>query len=362
MIKYSEQLQEIINNLMTYFKSNDGINWDMIYYTSNKYYGFLYANNIYMAIGSNCYMTSIDGETWTEVTNSSIPNYDPVPSFINSSNLAYGNNKFIGIYSGNNAGSILFPGVGYVLMSENNGSTWSISSPWPASTFRPGYIIYANNMFVVLADRPSDKIQISQDGNAWTQISVPAGHWYSIAYGNGKFVAVRSNALINPLVSSVSEQVIVSSDGILWSPVQPLQSIYNWICIKYVNNTFVASSLEGAIMTSSDGLTWDLILTPEDNTISYLIAGDSGSVTLTSDNKILGLNHSISGSKTPCGYLYPGVGYACRIDNVANALQIKPWQGDVVVANSNKPTITVNGRTYVRYRNTNDPITHVEDS
>jgi formylglycine-generating enzyme len=90
----------------------------------------------------------------------------------------------------------------------------------------------------------------------------------------------------------------------------------------------------------------------------YLAGGDSGSITLTSDNKILGLNFA-GVSTSPCGFVAPGLAAACRIDKVAEELQIKPWQGDVVVEYNEDPTITINGRQYTRLGATTDPITHI---
>jgi len=101
----------------------------------------------------------------------------------------------------------------------------------------------------------------------------------------------------------------------------------------------------------------NLILIRPTTQTTFLAGGDSGSVCLTNDNKILGLNFA-SISSFPCGFVSPGSAYACRIDKVQQILNIKPWQGDIVVANNSSPTITVNGRLYVRYEDTFDPITH----
>lgn len=81
----------------------------------------------------------------------------------------------------------------------------------------------------------------------------------------------------------------------------------------------------------------------------FVNGGDSGSTALTQNNRIIGL--IFAGNRLDRAWL-------CRIDRVAQELQIKPWQGDIVVANNTSPTITVNGRLYTRYENTTDPITH----
>jgi hypothetical protein len=85
-----------------------------------------------------------------------------------------------------------------------------------------------------------------------------------------------------------------------------------------------------------------------DNTVAG--PGDSGSVILTEDNKILGL--LFGGS--PDGK----IALACRIDFLCLTLNIKPWQGDIVVPGNQNSTLTINNRQYNRYEDTKDPITH----
>jgi hypothetical protein len=339
-------------NLHTFiYNSTDCINWNPVFYTSNRYYGFINANDIYIAIGNGCYATSSNGIDWTETTNSTLPTHSN--SGAAEKTIAYGNNKFVGIYSGDNAGSNP-PGNGSVVVSSNNGNSWSAYSPWSGSIFRPGSICYGNNLFIITADRPSSILQTSTDGINWTQRTVPTGFWVSVAYGNGKFVALGSNAVQNNY-----DQIMWSTDGINWTSVPDVGLTDLWTNIEYVNNIFIAVSSSGAIMVSSDGLSWTRSRTPAEELRPFQVGGDSGSVTLTADNKILCLNHSAqTNASVPCLYSHPALCCASRIDDVADQLQIKPWQGEIVVDRSEEATITVNGRTYVKLGHTNDPVTH----
>jgi hypothetical protein len=73
--------------------------------------------------------------------------------------------------------------------------------------------------------------------------------WNSIAYGNGKFVAVGDHD-VNP------QRAMVSTDGVTWSPNNAIDD--SWVDIAYGNGTFVAvsNSNPGGVMTSTDGVNW----------------------------------------------------------------------------------------------------------
>ncbi|WP_409013166.1 InlB B-repeat-containing protein, partial [Bacteroides fragilis] len=85
--------------------------------------------------------------------------------------------------------------------------------------------------------------------------------WNSLAYGNGKYVAIGN------------DQVTTSSDGENWTtPVRPVpwgaNYSWNWKKVTYVNGKFVVigncsshSAQKPAVMTSIDGVNWSTPLT-----------------------------------------------------------------------------------------------------
>lgn len=81
---------------------------------------------------------------------------------------------------------------------------------------------------------------------SWTGTTIPTGGWYSVAYGNGVFVAV----------SRLDSAVAYSTDGSNWTSLDALPSSQNW-SVTYGNRLFVAvaeGSNEAAY--STNGSTW----------------------------------------------------------------------------------------------------------
>ena len=74
----------------------------------------------------------------------------------------------------------------------------------------------------------------------WTQHSMPTGDWYSIAYGNGAFVAV------NP---SYNTSATSTDNGVTWT--QHSMPTGDWRGIAYGNGAFVAVSYSSNISATS---------------------------------------------------------------------------------------------------------------
>jgi hypothetical protein len=118
-------------------------------------------------------------------------------------------------------------------------------------------------------------IRFQDDGENFTpslgtpiSVAVAGSGWESVAYGNGKFVAVRSG------------EVYVSSDnGESWTP-EPLTGI--WRYVAFLNNVFFATG-NNVTATSSDGVNWTTVsVTGNFNSATY---GD-GKFVITATNTI----------------------------------------------------------------------------
>lgn len=82
--------------------------------------------------------------------------------------------------------------------------------------------------------------------------------WYSVAYGNGKIVAVGSN-----------RYVTTSTDGNNWTTPKQLMNDGNaWYTVTYGNGKFVVVGSGGNIATSTDGINWSI-----KSVISYDLSG-----------------------------------------------------------------------------------------
>ena len=108
-------------------------------------------------------------------------------------------------------------------------------------------VIYGNGKFVAVA-RDSTNGAYSTDGITWTEMLMPASRdWKSVTYGNDKFVAVASG----------SANGAYSTDGINWTEMT-LPASKSWQSVTYGDGKYVAvasdKSDKGAY--STDGITW----------------------------------------------------------------------------------------------------------
>jgi len=196
-----------------------------------------YGNNKFVAGGGNGKMAySTDGgETWTAVTNSTFGD-----SSIKA--IAYGNGKFVAVgYDGKMA------------VSTDGGITWTAVTQSVFSSYIYA-IAYGNNKFVAVGS--GGKMAYSTDGGTtWTAVTdskFDSNSINAIAYGsNGstsKFVAVGNNG-----------KMATSTDGTTWTAVENSKFgrdnnfIYS---IAYGNGIFVAGGEEGKIAYAKINTNW----------------------------------------------------------------------------------------------------------
>jgi hypothetical protein len=125
---------------------------------------------------------------------------------------------------------------------------WEITLPSSVSWYS---VTYGNGKFVAVA-YDSDKAAYSTDGITWTLATLPPSvNWYSVTYGNGKFVAVAGGI-----------RAAYSTDGINWAAAT-LPSSASWYSVTYGNGKFVAvASNSDKAAYSTDGITWTLATLP----------------------------------------------------------------------------------------------------
>ena len=111
-------------------------------------------------------------------------------------------------------------------------------------------------MFSLLVFGPS--FRTSADAlDSWQLVTTsPYGPIYSIAYGNGVFVAVSDNA--NYISSSIQGGISVSSDGINWNHTETYYSFYQ---VLFAGGIFVANGEDfdsgtGYLYASTNGTNW----------------------------------------------------------------------------------------------------------
>ena len=109
-------------------------------------------------------------------------------------------------------------------------------------------ICYGNGKYVAIASG-SNTFAYSTDGITWIETSngLTKRNWYSVYYGNGKYVAIAYD----------SNTFAYSTDGITWTETSNGLNRRNWSSICYGNNKYVAVATGSNIFAySTDGITW----------------------------------------------------------------------------------------------------------
>ena len=129
-----------------------------------------------------------------------------------------------------------------------NTTTWSSRSAAAAEQWYS--VAYGNGIFVAVAGNGGSgahRVMTSTDGVSWTgRTAAEQNRWASVTYGNGLFVAVAQSG---------TNRVMTSPDGVTWT-ARSAAAASNWQSITFGNGLFVAVSTWGTVMTSSDGASW----------------------------------------------------------------------------------------------------------
>ena len=188
--------------------STDGENWTVVDYFStmrDDIKGIAYGNGKYVLVTyGGRIMYSTDGITWTRAANSPFSQYQCI---------AYGNGKFVVASYGNR------------MAYSADGINWTTVAGTYGGIF--GDIIFGDGKFVAL---DLGVIFYSTDGLTWTEVRLSElSDWYFMdsAYGGGKFVSATNRG-----------RMAYSADGITWMPVY--FDADSRTSIAYGNGRFVA--------------------------------------------------------------------------------------------------------------------------
>jgi hypothetical protein len=224
--------------------STDGINWTTVAdstFGTTQISAIAWGGNKFVAGGLDSKMAySYDGVTWTAIQPGTGAGTN---TFVTDSitAIAYDDGTFVaGGYNNNSQ-------IAYIATSSD-GVTWTAVDT-SSSIFDSNYvraIAYGNGKFVAVSGGQG-KIVYSSNGVNWTAVDTSNLFYDSyppfgaIAYGNGWFVAVAAQW---------SGEMAYSSDGINWTAVSDRKLGAMWT-IAYGNGTFVAGDSEGKIAYSS---------------------------------------------------------------------------------------------------------------
>jgi len=202
--------------------SSDGTNWTKtISGTSNDFKSVAYGNDQFIAVESrftDACVNSRDGTNWTTLK-LVLPPYTRFPYTI-----GYGAGQFILLWNA-------------LILTSTNGTNWTDTfSANGASAYSD--VAFGNGRFVAVGSEADigggGNVATSTDAITWSPVHVGTDHLlYSIAFGDGRFVTVGgADGMVGGLILS-------SSDGADWTPHPP--GTPGWLeDIAYGNARFVA--------------------------------------------------------------------------------------------------------------------------
>jgi hypothetical protein len=235
----------------TFLTSSNGVSWSKhpspipSEFMEGGSYSINYLNGVFFAAYADFdenwrLLTSANGIAWTNLTGLNLP-----------FRLAFGNGVFAGIQ-------------GSALRFSTNGINWiTVASD---EYFAPAQITFGGGLFVVVGTEDffdfgySGVILSSPDGRSWTYERIQQDEeFYSIAYGNGRFVA---NGYFGN-GDGFETNVMSSPDASNWTPQgRPDYLSYDG-SLTFGAGTFLSSAHintndDLAILSSVDGEAWEV--------------------------------------------------------------------------------------------------------
>jgi hypothetical protein len=193
-----------------------------------------------LTTGFPCVITSLDAITWTQTA---------IPAALGGqiARIAFANGAFVAGSTSNN--QIYF---------SSNGTTWIISaSTIPAFPLLPKGLAYGNGKWIgvysTITGFSFTPITSTDNGVTWTTGTVQSAFSGAsdLFFYNGVFI-----------LTTLSGKVVTSVDGITWTLVADLAALFAFGAIAGItfgNNVFCAISTGGGIAISSDLTNWTLV-------------------------------------------------------------------------------------------------------
>ena len=173
----------------------------------------------------------VKDESWLDVsTGNNFPSFFDFPMYVKS-------------YSpGGKLGYGVTPDIGFTRNVEKGLSWTQGTMPSSQSWYS---VCYGNGKYVAISFN-SNIMAYSTDGISWTQGTMPSDqYWMSVCYGNDKYVAVCRN----------SDIMAYSTDGINWNQGN-MPNREDWRSICYGNGKYVAVGYSNIMVYSTDGISW----------------------------------------------------------------------------------------------------------
>jgi hypothetical protein len=292
----------------TIVTSPDGAVWELVSADTLSLVHIIFAQNRFIAVGkAGSIVTSTDGKAWTKQLSGTDQSFQYV---------TFGNGVFVVV------------GEQGAILTSPDAIEWTIRSSRKDTWLTA--VAFGSSQFVAVG--ASGTILSSPDGADWTARTSPAmgglDNLYSVAYGNGVFVAVGDNKY-------------VSSDGVTWT--HPVFFSGTLRKVTYLGNEFVALGVQETIAASPDGVNWKMKyhLKPSGEISCnaafgnnrFVVGGAQGFITGAPDDSLWtrryselcsGIQSIAYGNRKFVGVGSGGIVLSCDDDKLGVRMQVRP--------------------------------------
>ncbi len=244
----SSSLVILVGDNGAIYSSITGTNWSQENSSvTNWLCGAAYGKNTFVAVGqSGVILTSNNGKTWKKSTSGTTRRLNGVFA-VNGSLYAVGDQ-------------------GVVLRSDNDGSSWSTISGIGATNSL--YAAAGITNFTVLAGEK--ELRLQETNGPWTDELATNKVYHAPAWTYYSALGQVSELLTAGRSGMILEGFKTNATGSVW--VNRYNSVRNWIWeITRTADLYVAVGDQATIMTSADGVNWDLELPPNTATNAVLL-------------------------------------------------------------------------------------------
>lgn len=185
--------------------------------------------------GSGSVRTSTDGSTWTSRTSNTTNELNSV---------VWTGSQFVAVGSHNGGGD-----SAEIITSPNGTTAWTVRTV-PAALLNEDLYGVAANGSIIVAVGTNGKIVTSPDGSTWTsRTSGTSDDLFKIAW---------SPALSLFVACGEGGRIVTSPDGTTWT-VRTSGTTENLSAVAATDNYLIVAGLDGILLFSADGTTWQRI-------------------------------------------------------------------------------------------------------
>lgn len=282
---YANNIFVVVGSNGAILTSTNGTSWTKrVVNITNHLFSICYGNSLFVAVGdTGTIITSADGIAWTSRV-SGTTKYLRGVSYCNSKFIAVGDN-------------------GALLISDD-ATTWAtVDIPTAIPTLANISLrkaIYANSVYIIVGDNGTmitySGTNILQ-GSSWSVFSTTtlnSNQLFDIIWDGSKFIAVG----VNGTVLTGTNNTIAT-----WS-VKSSFTTYTLYNINYVNGMYILCGMSGVIMTSTDFTTWTNRSSSNSNNLYSTMYGQSIYVAIGDSGTILNSTNGSTWTIKPIRFLF----------------------------------------------------------